>query len=47
MNRTRKAIGLALVISAAFGIGMWFMYTIMWIDVFTKLMEMTERVFQG
>jgi len=41
-----KALGLSLVISGAFGAGMWFMYTIMWVDTFTKLIEFTERVFK-
>lgn len=45
MKRYVKAIGLALLIAAAFGIGMWFMYFIMWTDVFTKLIEMADKVF--
>lgn len=46
MKRYVNAVGLALVIAGAFGIGMWFMYAIMWLDVFTKFMEMTEKVFK-
>lgn len=45
MKRYVKAIGLALLIAAAFGIGMWFMYFIMWTDVFTKFIEMADKVF--
>lgn len=41
-----KALGLSLVIAGAFGAGMWFMYTIMWVDTFTKLIEFTGRVFK-
>lgn len=44
-RRAIKAFGLALAIAASFGLGMWFMYFIMWVDVFTQLIEMTERVF--
>ena len=39
-----KALGLSLVVAGAFGAGMWFMYFIMWYDVFTNLIEMLERV---
>lgn len=46
MKRYVKAVGTALALAGAFAIGMWFMYTIMWVDVFTKLMEMTEKVFK-
>ena len=42
----KKAFGLALLIAAAFAAGMWFMYFIMWTDVFVKLIEMTEKVFK-
>jgi len=45
MKRYVKAIGLAMLIVAAFGIGMWFMYFIMWTDVFTKFIEMADKVF--
>jgi hypothetical protein len=45
MKRYVKAIGLAMLIAAAFGIGMWFMYFIMWTDVFTKFIEMADKVF--
>lgn len=45
-RRTVKAIGLALVIAGAFGLGMCFMYTIQWVGVFTEFMEMTEKVFK-
>jgi type IV secretory pathway TrbD component len=44
-RRVVNAIGLALIIAAAFGIGMWFMYFIMWTDVFTKFIEMADKVF--
>lgn len=39
-----KAVGLALALAGAFGAGMWFMYFIMWTDVFTKFIEMAEKV---
>lgn len=45
-QRTLKAIGLALALAGAFGFGMWFMYFIQWVEVFTKFMEMTEKVFK-
>lgn len=41
-----RGIALALLVAAAFGIGMWFMYFIMWADVFVKFIEMAERVFK-
>lgn len=43
-QRLLKAVGLALALAGAFGAGMWFMYFIMWTDVFTKLIEMAEKV---
>lgn len=48
MNRRMKnAIGLALALAGAFGLGMWFMYFMMWTDLFTNhLLPMVERVFQ-
>jgi len=45
-RRVMKAVGLALALAGAFGAGMWFMYFIQWVDVFTKFMEMTEKVFK-
>lgn len=45
-QRTLKAIGLALALAAAFGLGMWFMYFIMLIDLFTSFMEMADKVFK-
>jgi hypothetical protein len=45
-RRVMKAVGLALALAGAFGAGMWFMYFIQWVGVFTKLIEMTEKVFQ-
>lgn len=42
-----RTIAFSLALAAAFGAGMWFMYFIMWADVFTNLIEMTERVFAG
>lgn len=39
-----RIIGLALALAGAFGFGMWFMYFIMWTDVFTKFIEMAEKV---
>lgn len=42
----KKAIGLALLTAAAFALGMWFMYFIMWTDVFVKFIEMAEKVFK-
>lgn len=42
-----KALGLSLTIVGAFGLGMWFMYFIMWFDVYTNhLLPMVERVFK-
>ena len=38
---------LALALAGAFGIGMWFMYFIMWTDVFTNhLLPMVDKVFK-
>ena len=45
MKRYVKAIGLALVIAGAFGVGMWFMYLMMWTDLFIKFVEMADKVF--
>jgi len=43
-QRLLKAVGLALALAGAFGAGMWFMYFMMWTDVFTKFIEMAEKV---
>lgn len=45
-QRTLKAIGLALALAGAFGFGMWFMYFIQLIDLFTSFMEMADKVFK-
>lgn len=46
MKRSIKnSIVLALALAGAFGLGMWFMYFIMWTDVFTNhLLPMVEKV---
>jgi hypothetical protein len=36
---------LALALASAFGFGFWFAYFVMWGDVFTKFIEMAEKVF--
>lgn len=42
-----KKIGLALALAGAFGLGMWFMYFIMWTDVFTNhLLPAVEKAFK-
>lgn len=40
----KNSILIAVALAAAFGLGMWFMYFIMWADVFTKLIETLERI---
>jgi hypothetical protein len=46
-RRVINTIGITLALAGAFGLGMWFMYFIMWTDVFTNhLLPMVERVFQ-
>lgn len=45
-RRVLNAILMALALASAFGIGMWFMYFVMWTDVFVKFMEMAEKVFK-
>lgn len=42
---SKNAIFMALALAGAFGLGMWFMYFIMWTDVFTNhLLPMVEKV---
>lgn len=45
-RRVMKAVGLSLALAGAFGAGMWFMYFIMLVDLFTSFMEMAEKVFK-
>lgn len=45
-RRVMKAVGLALALAGAFGFGMWLMYFIQWVGVFTEFMEMAEKVFK-
>jgi hypothetical protein len=45
-RRVTNTILLALALASAFGVGMWFMYFIMWADVFTKFIEMADKVFK-
>ena len=40
----KNSILIAVALATAFGLGMWFMYFIMWADVFTKLIETLERI---
>lgn len=42
----KNSMLIALAMSAAFGLGMWFMYIIMWTETFGKFIEMAERVFK-
>lgn len=42
-----RTVALALALAGAFGLGMWFMYFIMWTDVFTNhLLPMVDKVFK-
>lgn len=45
-QQVKNTILIALGMAGAFGLGMWFMYLILWGEVFTKLIEMTEKVFK-
>ena len=45
-KRYLKAVMVAIALASAFGMGMLYMYFIMWTDTFVKFIEMTERVFQ-
>lgn len=43
-HNLKNTVLLTIAMAAAFGLGMWFMYFIMWADVFTKLIETIERI---
>lgn len=45
-RRFALAIMQALALGAAFGIGFWFAYFVMWTDVFVKFIEAAEKVFK-
>lgn len=45
-QQLKSAILVALGMAGAFGLGMWFMYLILWGETFGKLIELTEKVFK-
>lgn len=43
-RRVLNSFALALIIAGAFGLGMFFMYWLMWVDVLSQLIEAIEKV---